>query len=165
MFGIYAIDPGGTTGICYAEWTRLNDSLTKEPDHLLKYNFPIGEHHEQLFDDILDKRARGYSSGEGQGFVIVCEDFTYRPHIDNVVLQPVQYIGVVHLISQKYGIPLKMQLPATKSWWDDNKLKRAGLYKRGEKHQNDATRHFAYYLMNGVGNMCYVNYLKPSKRP
>jgi hypothetical protein len=172
MFVVYGIDPGGTTGICVAEWDRGVDSVTKKPDRVRQFNFdPHGVygHHLQLYNHMSQMWDVVYGTIDDTvpsmdvKLHIVCEDFQQR-RLDKVVLTPVEYIGVVRLFEAQRAssVRLRMQPPADKGFWDDIKLKKVGLYKASEPHQNDATRHMLLYMMKTLNNQSYLQMLRPS---
>jgi len=144
---IIALDPGGTTG-----WATFDDTA---PEGASKFNFGhIGpeEHHEKL-QAFLELQTSQTDTR------VVCESFEYRKGLrDNVVMVSLEYIGIVKLHCEIYGMrqspngsvvfpQLIMQTAATgKAFWKDDKLKRLGLFQPGWKHANDATRHLLTYL-------------------
>ena len=126
---ILAVDPGGTTGLAWNQHSSPNivRSLQLGPN----------EHHSELWD-FLTVYAPQH---------IVCESFTYRNGLAKADLIPVEYIGVIRLWAEKDVRPMTMQTPSmAKKFFDDKKVKAAGLWKPGMPHAMDAVRHLLYYI-------------------
>jgi len=135
---VIAIDPGVTTGFCYA--TLLEGEL--------KY-FPF-----QMVDDVDDlwRRLEKFTPRH-----IVIEDFKFRQgkQRTGINLFPVQLIGVARLYSVTARHQCYCQLQGAdigKSYYTDPILKKLKLYKRGIPHAMDATRHLLTWCMFGPGN-------------
>lgn len=138
---ILALDPGGTTG-----WTSYDDDGGKVPAWGWG-QLEEEDHHVQLYD-LLDRQ---------QPDVVVCERFTYRPHLPHAVLISRDYIGVATLWCKQNGVEIVMQMPAhAKGLWDDKKLKAVNLYQVNKRHANDATRHLLYYLTINIGDQTFI---------
>lgn len=134
---IIAIDPGVTTGFCYAE---LDEDLGK-----VEYD-PF-----QWKDEVNDLWERLY---EFKPDVIICEDFEHRRgnYQGGLNLFPVQLIGVTRLFSLNEGVPIFLQKAAQgKSYYTDPILKQLNLYRRGIPHGMDASRHLLQWCMFGSG--------------
>jgi hypothetical protein len=130
MARIAAFDPGGTTG-----WCRYDTALPLENSYACG-QFEAPDHHKLLYRWLNDNEPE----------LIVCEQFDYRPHLQNVQLISRNYIGVIELYTQYSGCPLIMQKPAVMKPWDNDKLKLLGLYTKNLRHAMDATRHLLVYL-------------------
>lgn len=133
---IMAIDPGETTGICYA---RLRT------DGILEY------HPFQVTDDVDDLWRRIHAFAPDQ---IIIEDFEFRGGARaGLNLKPVQHIGVVRLYDLTVGKGnLRIQKAAQgKSYYNDKSLRNLGLYVRGIPHGMDASRHLLQWFTFGPG--------------
>ena len=121
---VIAIDPGVTTGYCYAAIV----------DGVLLY-CPF-----QAADDVEDfwERLAMFKPQH-----IIMEDFEFRGGArKGLELFPVQLIGIANLYSMKTGKPLYLQGAGDgKSYYTDNILKQRELYIRGIPHGMDASRH------------------------
>lgn len=156
---IMAIDPGQRTGIAVYEFDSQH--------HFWEW-FELGPepHNLQLFNLI-----KGYDPS-----VIICEDFTYRHHLDNAVLVSRDYIGVINLYVQMMeGVTIDkcspcevvFQSAATGIggfWKPKEKLQKLDLYiaPGGRQHQADATRHLLQYLTFTLKDDYYLRKLKES---
>lgn len=134
---VLAIDPGVTTGYCYA----------KIEGGKIKY------HPFQIVDDVDDFWARLQKFDPSY---IVMEDFEFRGGArKGLDLFPVQMIGVARLYSlhPKTNCTLFIQKAATgKSYYSDAVLKQRNLYKRGNPHAMDASRHLLQWFTFGFGH-------------
>jgi len=137
MIKVIAIDPGGTTGYCYAE--------ISEGEYCHYYPFQMVDDVEDLWDR-LDRFAPRF---------IIMEDFEYRQRARaGLDLTPVKLIGVAQLYELKapHQCALYLQKAATgKAYYRDPTLKQHGLYKRGVPHGMDASRHLLQWLTFGAG--------------
>jgi len=148
---IISIDPGVTTGYCYAE-------LTNQPVKLKIAPF-------EMTDDVDDlwERLDRFKPG-----VIIIEDFEFRRGNysgaggGGLNLFPVQLIGVARFYeiraSRTRTTRLFIQKAAQgKSYYTDATLKSMGLYKRGNGHARDALRHLLQWATFGFGNQFIGN--------
>jgi hypothetical protein len=137
---LWAIDPGPHTGIFYAtksdqEFHRVTldytDELILDP-HRHLYLWLM-----QMVDPDKDE--------------IIYEPFEFRKderdreYIDYTTGE---YVGVIALYCQMTGTKAHRQMAAqAKQFWDDDKLKRAGMYIKGRhsRHVRDATRHWLHH--------------------
>jgi hypothetical protein len=131
---VIAIDPGRCSGYCYAAF-----------DQGELYFVPF-----QMVDDVeeLWNRLRKFDPKH-----IVCESFEFRGAARRGLdLFPVQLIGVVRLYEALRGTPVYLQ-PASvgKGYFSDPTLKKLGLYKRGNEHGRDASRHLLQWATFGAG--------------
>lgn len=62
-----------------------------------------------------------------------------------------QVIGVIKWIAHKAGIPTVKQSPAQKKFFGDDRLKKLGLYDRGQRHSRDSVRHALYWQFFTAG--------------
>lgn len=132
---VLSIDPGGTTGYCYAE---IKDGK-------------IGYHPFQMFDDVDDLYSR--LEVFKPDFIII-EDFEFRGGArKGLDLTPVQLIGVTRLYCLNSGCKLFTQKASTgKAYYTDAALKSRGLYLRGCPHGMDASRHLLQWFTFGYGH-------------
>lgn len=138
------MDPGVTTGYCFAELENVNHStdvkLTTWP--------------KQYVDDVDELWDRIEAFGPRY---IVCEDFEYRNRSRaGLVLFSVQAIGVARLYSLKtpQQCDITLQKAAQgKGYYTNTLLKKLGVYKPGEnwEHSMDATRHLLHWLTFSSG--------------
>lgn len=143
---IMALDPGGTTG-----WARF------DPNNTAIYCGQLcGAHQLELYDFLRSVLGNAKHSAFQQNtpMQIVCESFQFRQFTgfdkSKVELDSVEYIGVVKLFSQSYGVPVQFQTASlAKHFVSDEKLKRMDWYKptAGLVHARDALRHIIYYLV------------------
>lgn len=132
LWTVLALDPGVTTG--WAKFTTPNN----------RDGYTSG----QIEDGALGLwgALKGAQAFTRLPDVIVCESFQYRPKLDKAVLVPVEVIGAVKVYCFENNIKLVFQTPAQRMWWDDDKLKRAEVYRPGKPHANDAMRHLLTYI-------------------
>jgi hypothetical protein len=161
MKRVVALDPGGTTGV--RTWTDHDEVSGLEGDVWEDYHLGPHEHHEELYDFLKNNMHYIWTENAGE-MIIVYETFEFRRgdgHREGINLMSREYIGVVKLFHQTYGIPVVGYTAGTgKGFIPDKavngmeanaKLKVMGLYLPGKKHSNDATRHLIYYLVNVLG--------------
>jgi len=144
---ILGIDPGRTTGYCFAHLLNVSDEL----------NSPVllidPRQHMDDVDDLWDRIA------EFKPRYIICEDFEFRNKARaGLVLFSVQLIGITRLYELKGAPLLKHQCAVTlqkaaqgKGYYSDLLLKQIGVYKRGVPHGMDATRHLLHWMTFGAG--------------
>lgn len=140
---VLAIDPGGTTGYCYA---NVVDGAVE------LYPFQIVDDVDEAFFRVRDFKPR----------YIICEDFEYRNRARaGLNLFPVQLIGVVRLyeLTAPGGeCALYLQKASQgKAYYTDTLLKQMKVYKRGVPHGMDATRHLLQWLTFGAGYQFLTN--------
>jgi hypothetical protein len=144
---IYAIDPGPHTGIFWREGHLEFRAETLELD----------EGHLELYKWL---EAHIWS-----GDRIILESFEFRKEYKDreyLNYKAAEYIGVVKTFAAKTKTPLTMQTASTaKGFWDDDKLKRIGVYKFcGTRHTRDAARHWLHYWTTRMGNQEFLFRLK-----
>jgi hypothetical protein len=121
---IVALDPGLTIGICV-----LHEDDTYEARQLVPMEFP--HPHEAVFDELTEIAPMH----------VLYERFDFRAAKNGVVLTGVEYIGVIELFTQMKCIGATKISPSDgKAFWNDNKLRALGMYRRGMPHANDAIR-------------------------
>lgn len=139
---VISIDPGVTTGFCYAEIT---------PKEKMEF-FPS-----QNVDDVDDLWRRLVRF---EPRYIVMESFEFRQgkQHSGINLFPKELIGVTRLYSllASQACGLYMQTASQgKGYYNDKKLSDHGFIKRGDKthlgHGLDATRHLLQWVTFGAG--------------
>lgn len=131
-----ALDPGRTTGWCLA---ALQDEQLKM---VVGQNVMTGL---ELWDSI-NAIVLDY---------LIYEDFEYRNYSRaGLDLTPVKIIGVIELILEGSMtlIGCKQKAATGKAYYNDDKLKKYGVYARGFQHGRDATRHLMHFLTFGPGS-------------
>jgi hypothetical protein len=145
---INAFDPGGTTGI--ASYYLLDEGrYTTSGGSFDYYEMFNGR---QLGPEPHFKELWSYLAMMSPD-VIVCEDFLYqvRDNTPTINLISRDYIGVLRLYCELTRKPLKMQNPnqvKETKWVSDEALKKLNVYQEGCPHQNDATRHLIFFVVN-----------------
>lgn len=134
---ILAIDPGVTTGYCFAE---LRPTILRDIELVITP--------EQHLDDVEDCWNRIEKFGPRY---IICEDFEYRNKSrSGLVLFSVQLIGIANLYAAKaQQCATILQTGATgKGYYTNKLLKDLGVFKPGDAwdHSMDATRHLLHWL-------------------
>lgn len=83
--------------------------------------------------------------------LIVYERFILRKSAASAMIGSefgtVQLIGAIRYIALKKGLSIIGQTPAQRKWFDNEKLKRYGVYKKGQQHAVDSIRHALYYFV------------------
>jgi len=144
MGRVISLDPGGTTGYTLAY---------KDGPHLYVAPCQAELDHYGIFSLLATTRPNH----------VICEDFEYRPGIARpyIVLVSLEYIGVIKLWCKarpplNEETPLFMQKAAQaigdNNFFNDLRLKRMGLYKRGVPHGLDSMRHFLYWFFFKYGS-------------
>lgn len=179
---IMAFDPGGTTG-----WAK---HLLLSPEEL--YRWAPGAPPDvwsggQLDQDYDTRKVAKYSTKKATDNhpsghhcalwdllavenpdVVVVENFVYEVRRNQGVDQPGivlisrDYIGVIELWCKMTMTPMMVRTRNALKMWDDEKLKKLGLYTKGARHRNDATRHLLDYIVTTLGRTDYLKPLKPS---
>ena len=133
-----ALDPGVTTGIAGYIGGVINTGELKVT-------------HKYLYEYL-----RRTSPSE-----IVYESFVYQRR-NKVELYPVEVIGVIKLYCQMYNVPLYVQSASqAKNFITDDKIKKMGLWVKGQVHGMDALRHLLYHLIITKRDERWLNALKP----
>lgn len=142
-----SLDPGKTTGYCYAEMKE--DRLRLSPG-------------EDIFT-MMDMAAFIESFIQSGGNHIVYEGFNFRNAVrTGVDLTPVKIIGVIELYQGQYEpmVTFTEQQPSAqgdKSFYTDARLRELGVYwAHGRGHARSATKHLLYWLNFGPGGQ-YVD--------
>lgn len=139
---ILAIDPGKTTGLCFANLHE--DRLLRLAVHEAEYS--LGAMY-NLLRHLTDARPNRTH--------VIYEDFEYRNYARmGLDLTPVKIIGVIELFREWHEpfVGFYKQSAATgKAFYTDTKLKELGVYAVGKKHGRDATRHLLQWANFGAG--------------
>ena len=128
-----AVDPGGTTGIC---WRLFDGGVGHE-------QMPAAT--AQAFAlDILEERYF-------PPLAIVMESFILHPSVlkksRQGVHDAIETIGVFRAVASAMGIAFVEQPPANGKRIGNDTLREVGLYVVGLEHARDAARHLALYEM------------------
>lgn len=153
---ILGLDPGGTTG-----WCKYNSS-----DNTYQFDQMDTSTRDMRVDfgNRLAKVMRTYDD-----LTILCEKFEFRKtdqHRDKIDYTPGTVIGIVERVyasDYTYQTQLLIMQSAdqAKEFWDDDKLRRVGLWKgTGAKHAMDALRHVLYYRTFTLGDQSMLLKLK-----
>jgi len=148
---LLAIDPGPHTGV-FADSRRngypghwaVTLDLGAEATKAGGWSCP----HEYLYDWL--------DSHHDTTTAVILEKFEYqkekaqtREHLN---FDAAEYVGVVKLWCAQRNLDLILQSPSTvvskegKTFWNDDKLKRVGLWRGMDRHARDAARHYLYYV-------------------
>ena len=135
-----ALDPGLTTGYCFA--THRDRRLYLIPG---QYKFSLWE-----LDSLL------LSLPNQPWTHIIYEDFQYRNRARaGLDLTPVKMIGIIEyrecMPNSRIGFH-KQSAAEGKGFYTDAKLKELGVYVKGLKHGNDATRHLLHWINFKAGS-------------
>lgn len=142
-YRIVSLDPGGTTG-----WaTFTSDGVTAQ----WLCGQLAGQHH-----DRLDAMLGTFHTEE---YHIVCESFEYRNvSRAGLVLDSVEYIGVMKRFCQNRGVSYTMQTASQgkvgtrpNAFVKKSNLEKLGLWSPGNIHAMDAYGHLLYYMINNIG--------------
>jgi hypothetical protein len=141
---IFAIDPGGTTGIAVSTY---DDASSIEDFNYFTTDLGPEKHHVHLWNSL----------SAFQPDVVVCESFQFRQNYnrDKVELISREYIGVVELYCQMTGTKLVMQSASQgKHFMPNEKLDTLGILVKPQhpnRHKNDALRHLVRYQIVSLG--------------
>jgi len=151
---IYAVDPGPHTGIFWIDdegqhrvTLDYSDGLVKKPLwHLYTWLM-------QMMNPKTDQMVL-------ESFEFRKEDAHEREYID---YSTGEFVGVCKLYCDLTETPCYVQSASEgKGFWDDDKLKRVGLYVTGkeQRHVRDATRHWLHHVTFRENNDYYLKKLK-----
>jgi len=137
---VVALDPGGTTGICFAS---IDDRVVTL--------IPVERR--------LDSRGMHWYvesliNLHEPDFAIVYEDFQFRQGVrTGLDLTPAKLIGVIEIFEDT-GMLYKQQpsIQGKKAFFNDERLKTLNAYwPHGKGHARSATKHLLYWLKFGAG--------------
>jgi hypothetical protein len=148
-----AIDPGGTTGLCYCEIKpveKLAIILPEQKKMTLKEVWDTLDDVEFMLD------------------YVVYESFEYRKNSrEGLDLTPVKIIGVIELAGEWYESGLRI-FPQTAAmglgYYNDRKLQEKKVYIPGMPHAMDATRHMLHWLQFRFGGQFGITEVTLGKR-
>lgn len=158
---LLALDPGGTTG--WAAWQLVNGH--KE---IFETGELTGDNHHMALWDLLHRHLVDTVMLGGSMTVIV-ENFEFRKDerdrykIDYIAAE---YVGVAKAYcgyQQNRGFDISFVVPGAsqgKGFWNDDKLKRVGMYHRNSRHIRDATRHLLRYRTFELGDRTLLDKLR-----
>lgn len=173
MTRIIALDPGGTTG-----WV-VHDLEDGKPSLPLKVSGgQLGPdlHHKELYDLLQITFEDSLIDGIDK-LQVVCEAFTYRivrsggTKMPGINLISKEYIGVARLWVQQRSLayrpawyePMPSVAVGKDPWWNKERLKKLGVYTKGEPHRNDATRHLLTHIVGTLKRRDYLWGLHPNR--
>lgn len=140
------IDPGTVSGVAVYEDTMPVGSV-------MSHRFTSYELGREELLSVVEKTAQRVtlrvSSGSEDKFVIGMEDYIITRSTAKKTQQrwPLEIIGAVRHISEKYYNEFVLQSPETRMFASDDKLKAVEWYKPTVGgHANDAARHLLRYL-------------------
>jgi len=145
MVSILALDPGGTTGYCYATISENVVILTPR-----EARWSPGQLYEFLFGFMGEDQGRAKSH-------VIYEDFQFRQGIrTGLDLTPAKLIGVIEVFSERSQfVKFYVQQPSIqgdKAFFTNDRLKELGAYwPHGKGHARSATKHLLYWLKFGAG--------------
>ena len=136
-----SIDPGETVG--YSVWNgteRVEQGELGITEFLHKLEEKVGELDLIIYESYALRRSSA------------------KAMIGNEFETP-QVIGVIKWIAYKAGIPTVKQSPAQKKFFGDDRLKKLGLYDRGQRHSRDSVRHALYrqFFTAGIREVSELN--------
>ncbi len=134
MGRILALDPGVTTG--FSLYDQANPIDGRSWQQLCTHDGFIGELNEVWPN------------------IIVMETFVHT-HRTGVDYTPVEFIGLTKWFCERRSVVLIEQTPAYgKAFFDNDKLKRLGVYVPNKPHAMDASRHLYQFMMkSGIFDM------------
>jgi hypothetical protein len=137
-FEVLAIDPGGTTGLCYGIKVGKKLRLLPEQGRYTPYQFML------LLEQLPTSTF------------VVCESFQFRKGAPSGLdLSSCYLIGVAMACVDQNK--LRFQTAAQgKGYWSNDKLKTVGAYVPAMPHAMDATRHLLHWYKFGFGSQFYV---------
>jgi len=150
---IWAIDPGPHTGIFYMKGLEPCRVTLDYTDGL------VHRPHEHLYLWLLQNIDPANDT-------IVYEPFEFRKEErdrEYINYQAAEFVGVIALFCDLTNTAGVRQMAAqVMSFWEDDKLKRVGLYVPGKerRHERDATRHWLHYVSFYLHDNYWVSKLK-----
>ncbi len=145
---VVALDPGATTGVCVVR------------NKLRPWSFEVAQlgpqdHHLALVTLMRLLKPE----------VIICESFENRSQ-ESAILASREYIGIVKMYLQMSRSRGVWQSASTgKKFWNDEKLRRYGLWVPGQKHSRDAIRHYCYFRTFSEKDQSLISVQKQTDNP
>jgi hypothetical protein len=143
---VLAFDPGGTTGWGKFEFDIIQDAPRWKK--AVRQHFSSGqigedgnreEHHRALWTFLIMEHPD----------LVICERFDNAGDMFTKIISR-EYIGVIKLYCELFGIPLTMQgADQAMNFTNDGKLIMLGIHRMPAikwRHANDAYRHLVRYL-------------------
>jgi hypothetical protein len=169
------MDPGQTTGL--ASWIRddvLEPMARRDGSIFTPEQFEVVQVPEcqtenglvALRSEIQTRIAYGVPLNGSSSVVIGYETFDWRHeerYRDKIDYTAPEVVGAIRAwaLEWKYASTLCTGAGLAKGFWNDDKLKRAGLYTPGKRHAMDALRHLLRYLTFGLHHQEYLMRLRP----
>lgn len=156
--GVFAIDPGGTTGVAWGVFSWKGTVGKTVAEGQLMGSDQVGIDHEvEHAHEVLAHYERFCALCHRAGvkrIVLIIEDFVLRPQVatkGREMLSPVRITAILEGIAWgRYGAKLDyvLQGPSeAKGFATNDRLKRWGVQTHGGgRHAKDAWRHIAVYL-------------------
>ena len=129
---LISLDPGGTTGVSIIGYDTDSVYLISTEE--------VGNGLEGFVHWVSEQDLLQFSE-------IVCENFTLRTGVYGADISPAYVIGALEAIVHG-KTKVIYQYPYQKKLCTDERLHKIGVYTKGKKHANDATRHGIIYLRN-----------------
>lgn len=150
---VLSLDPGGTTGYCYAQMQEGRLLLTPGEDRFTHLDMAA------VLESFIQKV---------QGKHVVYEGFDFRNAVrKGTDLTPVELIGIIKLYQGQYEpmVSFYEQRPSAqgaKAFFNNDRLKELGVYwAHGKGHARSATAHLLYWLNFGAGSQYLDIYQTP----
>ena len=126
MGRMLAIDPGATTGF----------ALFDQQEPIRSHSWEKTCTHDELVQELVDAWPN----------IIVCESFVHT-HKTGIDYTPVEYIGLIKWFASRRDVIYIEQTPSYgKGFFDNDKLKKLGVYVAGLPHSMDALRHLYQFM-------------------
>jgi hypothetical protein len=154
---IIGIDPGETTGVCI--WDEDTDKY-----YMNQVVTDDGRNYYWFLTWLDREIERRY----GPKWLVV-EKFEFRQsdrHRDKISYVPAEVIGALKYTHARQWTNLNVILVMQgasqgKGFWDDDKIRKLGLWKPGERHAMDALRHVLHYRTFTLGDKSVLVKFKP----
>lgn len=79
--------------------------------------------------------------------IIVCESINFANAQRGIEYYPIEIIGCIKSYAEEYDVELIEQNRSLKTYFDNDKIKKLGLWIPSKGHAMDALRHRLYYEM------------------
>jgi hypothetical protein len=166
------LDPGQTTGcaLWVSEETRAARQARGASELEDIYTMQVVNCHTREGLDVLRRQLIGWMDSavpfrSSRNVLLGCESFDFRRDErfrDKIDYTPAQVIGAVRAWDLEWSwVDITLQGAGQgKGFWTDDKLKRAGVYKPGQKHAMDALRHMLTHLTFHCQDQTWLRRLK-----
>jgi hypothetical protein len=160
---LIGIDPGETTGATVFDSSKVSVGIKSAVGEVaagaytfLQFPTKTNKEYYEFGKWLVNKVWQLEGPGNLNRVTVVLENFDFRKdegmeiagkrQRPKIIYTSSELVGVMKYLSAMNGFDLHIQSAATgKGFWDDDKLKRAGLYTAGMRHARDATRHLLHY--------------------